>query len=153
MSLPSGHISAFIPSRPALALEGGKLVMEVSSQQSTLPFQNSPRQSCLYNSHNSCWEGTGLHAASLPCSKVSSHPEGLAVVTPEAKPHWASQSPSCTKGNNTACGWQSWHHEGPYLGLQHSTLQDSFCNCWVSQRVERRSPVTTRESSTHLVHA
>ena len=60
--------------------------MEVSSQQSTLPFQNSPRQSCLYNSHNSCWEGTGLHAASLPCSKVSSHPEGLTVVTPEAKP-------------------------------------------------------------------
>lgn len=69
-----------------------------------LPFQNSPQQSCPQNPQNSCREGTGLHAALLRCTETISHPEGQAVVTVEAKPHWESQFPSCSKGNNTACG-------------------------------------------------
>lgn len=65
-----------------------------------LPFQNSPQQSCPQNPQNSCWEGTGLHAALLPCPETISHPEGQAVVTLEVKPHWESQFSSCSKGNN-----------------------------------------------------
>lgn len=73
------------------------------TQPAVLPFQNSPQQSCPQNPQHSCWEGTGLHAALLPCPQTISHPEGQALVTLEAKPHWESQFPSCSKGNNTAC--------------------------------------------------
>lgn len=37
-----------------------------------LPFQNSPQQSCSQKPQNSWWEGTGLHAALLPCPEVIS---------------------------------------------------------------------------------